>query len=123
MSHTKTVNAFTKAQAEYLKTQKLARIATSSLHGEPDVAAVSFDFDGEYFYVGEHPGMQTRKHRNILENPKASLVIDDVVSDGPRKFRMIKVRGPVELVERTGYMGTGKYIRIKPVHKTSFGIE
>ncbi len=122
MGQVKTI-AFTKGQSDYIKTQSLARIATASLTGEPDVAAVGFEFDGEFFYIGEHPGMNSRKYRNIRENPQASLVIDDVVTNGPRKFRMLKVRGAAEFVERTGYMGTGKYIKVKPSKLSSFGLD
>jgi len=123
MSQAKAAIAFTKGQIDYIKTQKLARIATASLAGEPDVAAVGFEFDGEYFYIGEHPGMNSRKYRNVQQNPKASLVIDDVITNGSRKFRMLKIRGHAEFVDHTGYMGTGKYIRIKPVHLSSFGLD
>ncbi len=122
MAQAKTI-VFTKGQIEYIKTQDLARIATASLAGEPDVAAVGFEFDGEYFYIGEHPGMHSRKYRNIQANPKASLVIDDVVTNGSRRFRMLKIRGPAEFVDRTGYMGTGKYIKIKPNNLSSFGLD
>ena len=115
--------SFTPNQLEYIKSQHMARIGTASIHGEPDVAAVGFDFDGQYFYVGEHQGMNSRKFRNARENPKASLVIDDVLSLNPWKSRMLKIRGPVEIVERKGYMGTGNYLRISPEHKSSFGLE
>ena len=49
---------FTEKEIEYIKSQRLARIATSSFSSsnvessQPDVAPVGFDFDGEYFYVG-----------------------------------------------------------------------
>ncbi len=46
--------SFTKKEIEYLKSQRLARIATATKKGEPDIAPVGFDFDGEYFYVGGH---------------------------------------------------------------------
>ena len=49
---------FTQKEIEYLKSQRLARIATAAASTEregsvqPDVAPVGFDFDGEYLYVG-----------------------------------------------------------------------
>jgi len=46
-------------EIEYLKTQRLARIATAAARSsderasiQPDVVPVGFDFDGNYFYVG-----------------------------------------------------------------------
>jgi pyridoxamine 5'-phosphate oxidase family protein len=115
--------SFTPNQLEYIKSQHLARIGTASLRGYPDVAAVGFDFDGKYFYVGEHQGMNSLKFKNARENPVASLVIDDVLSLSPWKSRMLKIRGTVEIVERKGYIGTGKYLRITPEHKSSFGLD
>ena len=37
---------FSEKEIDYLKSQKLARIATVSADGEPDVAQVGFTFDG-----------------------------------------------------------------------------
>ncbi len=48
---------FSQKEIDYLKSQRLARIATvaaSIQEGsvQPDVVPVGFDFDGEYLYVG-----------------------------------------------------------------------
>ena len=48
---------FSQKEIEYLKSQRLARIATAASTQEegtiqPDVVPVGFDFDGEYLYVG-----------------------------------------------------------------------
>ncbi len=45
---------FSEPEVEYLKSQRLARIATVSSKGQPDVVPVAFEFDGKYFYVGSH---------------------------------------------------------------------
>ena len=113
---------FSNQEVEFIKSQQLARIGTASRTGDPDVAAVGFDFDGECFYVSGGRLTKTNKYHNIMANPKASLVIDDLVSVGPWHPRMLKVRGTADLVDHNGYMGPGKYIRIKPLHKMSFGI-
>jgi hypothetical protein len=44
---------FSEKERSYLKRQPLARIATVSKEFQPDVATVEYEFDGEYFYVGE----------------------------------------------------------------------
>ena len=41
---------FSEKEIAYLKSQKLARIATVSADGEPDVAPVGFTFDGQRFH-------------------------------------------------------------------------
>ncbi len=114
---------FTKKETDYIKSQHLARIGTASKKGDPDVATVSFDFDGENFFVSGRDLTNTRKYRNVMENPKASFVIDDLASLNPWHPRNLKVRGTADLVDHNGYMGPGKYIRIKPDHKMSFGLE
>ncbi len=115
--------SFTKEEIEYIKSQRLARIATASKKGHPDVAPVGFDFDGEYFYVGGHILPRTLKYRNILENPKVSFVIDDLLTVKPWHPRSLKIRGTADLVDHNGYLGPGKYIRIKTRFKKTIGIE
>jgi pyridoxamine 5'-phosphate oxidase family protein len=113
---------FTAEEGAYIKSQPLARIGTASKNGEPDTAPVGFTFDGEYFYVGGRDLEHTNKFRNVRENPKVSLVIDDMASLNPWHPRGVKIRGTADLVDFTGYMGPAKYIRVKPVLKRSWGI-
>jgi len=114
---------FSAKEVEYLKSQHLARIGTASKDGVPDVAAVGFDFDGKYFYVGGLHLTTTHKYKNTLQNPRVSLVIDDLISVEPWRPRMLKIFGASDLVTRNGYLGEMTYIRIAPQRKTSFGID
>lgn len=115
------------AEIQYLKSQRLARIATASLHGEPEVSPVAFECDGKYFYVGSHDQsvfFRTRRYKNIKSgNTRVSLVIDDLESIDPWKPRGIKVRGTAEVVEHDGIFGKGSYLRITPRVSISWGIE
>ena len=113
---------FTKEELAYLKSQPLGRIGTSSKTGRPDVAPVSFDTDGEYIYVSGRDVTNTMKYKNVLENPRASFVVDDLKSMRPWAPRQIKIQGKADIVKHTGYMGPGIYIRIKPVLKRSWGL-
>ena len=115
---------FSETEIAYLKTQPLARIATVSKDGQPDVAPVCFDFDGTYFYVGRVMDLaKTLKFKNVQTNPRVALVIDDLESLEPFTPRGIKVHGTADLVTREGYVGFGMYIRIKPTVIWSGGIE
>lgn len=115
------------AETQYLKSQRLARIATATLQGEPEVSPVAFEFDGKYFYVGSHDQsifFRTRRYKNIKSgNTKVSLVIDDLESIDPWRPRAIKVRGTAEVVEHAGMFGKGSYLRITPRVSISWGIE
>jgi pyridoxamine 5'-phosphate oxidase family protein len=116
-----------KPEADYLKTQRLARIATVSPKGQPEVSPVGIEWDGKYFYVGTHdPAFfpKTQRIKNISRgNKRVSLVIDDQVSVVPWVVRGIKVLGEAEIVEHKGIFGPGKYLRISPRVSVSWGIE
>jgi pyridoxamine 5'-phosphate oxidase family protein len=116
-----------KAEVEYLKTQRLARIATASLKGVPEVSPVGFEFDGKYFWVGSHSQdifPRTRRYRNITGgNPRVSVVLDDLASVDPWRPRGIKVNGTAEVMEHKGIFGDGRYFRISPVVSVSWGID
>jgi pyridoxamine 5'-phosphate oxidase family protein len=43
---------FSEPEVTYLKSQRLARIATVSKKGQPDVVPVGLEFDGNIFWVG-----------------------------------------------------------------------
>ena len=44
--------SFTGEAIAYIKSQPLARVATVAPDGQPDVAAVGFEFDDTHFYIG-----------------------------------------------------------------------
>lgn len=114
---------FSPKEIAYIKSQRLARIATVSKDGQPDVAPVGYDFDGEYFYVGGHFLFKTKKYKNIQTNPKVALVIDDLESVDPWKPRGIRIYGTADVVTRQGYLGAATYIRIRPDAKWSWSVE
>jgi pyridoxamine 5'-phosphate oxidase family protein len=116
-----------KLETEYLKTQRLARIASVSPKGQPEVSPVGFEWDGKNFYIGTHdPSFfpMTQRYKNIDRgNTRVSLVVDDLESVDPWKVRGVKVLGTAEVVEHQGMFGKGKYIRVTPRVSVSWGIE
>jgi pyridoxamine 5'-phosphate oxidase family protein len=124
---------FSEKEIEYLKSQRIARIATAAVSPDvsvqPDVVPVGFDFDGEYFYVGGMNILKSRKYKNVLKNNKVALVIDDLKSLDPWDPRGIRMYGTADIVTRqSGYMEQtphpqADYIRIKPEKKWSWGID
>ncbi len=114
---------FSPKEIEYLKTQRLARIATVSKEEQPDVAPVGFDFDGERFYVGGRNPGKTLKFKNVAGgNTLVALVVDDLESVRPWKVRGLKIHGTADFVEHEGYAGSGTYLRITPTKSWSWGI-
>ena len=125
---------FSEKEIEYLKSQRIARIATAATGSpsagpvQPDVVPVGFDFDGEYFYVGGINILKSRKYKNVLKNNKVALVVDDSKTVDPWDPRGIRVYGTADIVTRqSGYLERpphpqADYIRIKPEKKWSWGI-
>ena len=120
------VMSFTPEEAAYLASQPLARLATRTTDGQPDVVPVGFEFDGERFWVGG-PGetvLTTRKFRNVMAgNEQVALVVDDLVSLDPFVARGIRVYGLAgQPVERDGMVGPGTYMPIVPVVSWSWNM-
>lgn len=115
---------FTEKEIAYLKSQRLARIATVAPDGQADVSPVGFEFDGADFYVGGRDVTNTRKYKNVQAgHRKVALVIDDLRSVDPWRPRAVRIYGLAELVEREGMLGPKEYIRITPQVSWSWGVE
>jgi pyridoxamine 5'-phosphate oxidase family protein len=122
---------FTDKELEYLRSQRLARLATADPGNAPHVVPVGFRVadDGSAIEVGGHNMAASKKYRDLRANPKAAIVIDDLVSTDPWTPRGIEVRGTAELrdtggTEKFGPAGLGDvWILIVPERVTSWGIE
>jgi pyridoxamine 5'-phosphate oxidase family protein len=71
------MSVFTDKEIEYLLSQRLGRLATVRPDGAPQIAPVGFRYNSELdvIDIGGRYLSQTKKFRNILENPHVSLVI------------------------------------------------
>ena len=106
---------FSKEEYEFLKEQRLGRIATVSLSMQPHVVPVAFEFDGIYIYFGGWNLKNSLKFRNILNNNKVAFVVDDLISVTPWKPRGIEIRGLAEILRGNDY------VKIIPFKKLSWG--
>ena len=110
---------FTDAEKAYLQGQRLARIATVSSDLQPDVAPVGFKFEDGRFYVGGFDLQRTRKYKNVVQNARVSLVVDDLVAVEPWTPRGIRIYGQADIVPSPE---EGDLIRITVDVKWSWGI-
>jgi pyridoxamine 5'-phosphate oxidase family protein len=101
---------FTDLEMQYLGSQRLSRLATASAAGQPDVSAVGFGLDGDSIVSGGIDLTKTVRFRHLQENPRATIVIDDLASIDPWSPRGIKVRGSASVEEHEGSLR----IRIEP---------
>lgn len=96
------MSKFTEAELEYLKTQRLGRLATVNERGEPQIAPVGFRYNAELdtIDIGGHNIAETQKFRNVACNGLASFVVDDVLP--PWQPRCIEIRGHAETLPDGG---------------------
>lgn len=112
------MSVFTDGELDYLRSQRLARLATASTSGQPDVSPVGFEVDGDTIVSGGLDLTKTVRYRHLTGNPRATVVIDDLASVDPWTPRGVKVRGTASIEED----GSGLRIRIRPEVIWSWGI-
>jgi len=96
------MSAFTDAERRYLEVQPLMRFATASPDAKPDVAPVVFSIEGDDIVTAGFDITHTVRYRNVVANPRATVVIDDLASVSPWSPRGIKVIGTVVVEENEG---------------------
>lgn len=112
------MSGFTEAELDYLKSQPLMRFATASATGKPDLAPVVFEVDGEDILSAGFDIAHTVRFRNIQENPRATVVIDDLAAVDPWTPRGIKIIGSASIEEVDG----APRFRISPDVIISWGV-
>lgn len=124
------MTTFSPKELEYLRSQRLARLATADANASPHVVPVGFRVseDGGAIDVGGHGMARSKKYRDLLENGRVAIVIDDLASIDPWTPRGIEVRGTAEVhdsggEERFGRGWDAAWVRIVPERVVSWGIE
>jgi pyridoxamine 5'-phosphate oxidase family protein len=125
------MSPFTAKEIEYLRGQRLGRLATAGADGAPHVVPVGFrlDAEGRSIEIGGHGLTRSKKWRDLHANPRAAFVVDDLASVSPWTPRGIEIRGRVELhgeggTERFGAGGWDpEWLSIVPNRIVSWGIE
>lgn len=114
---------FNDNELTFLRSQRLARLATVEPDGQPNVDAVGFEFDGARFIIGGHNLPGTRKYRSVAAgNDLVSLIIDDLESVDPWRPRGIKLHGSARIERLGGQFGEGEYLVITPRRSWSWGV-
>jgi pyridoxamine 5'-phosphate oxidase family protein len=112
------MSTFTDSELAYLQAQPLMRFATASPSGKPDVAPVAFSVDGDDILTAGFDITRTVRYKNVLANPRATVVIDDLASVSPWSPRGVKVIGTATVEENDG----APRFRISPAVIISWGI-
>jgi PPOX class probable F420-dependent enzyme len=96
--------SWTAEARQYLEAHRVGHLATAGADGAPHVIPVCYALDDEgiYFVADEKPKRRPAREllrlRNLRENPRAALVVDDWDEDW-RRLAWVLVRGPANVVE------------------------
>jgi pyridoxamine 5'-phosphate oxidase family protein len=123
--------SFTEKEIEYLRGQRLGRLATVTAANQAHVVPTGFRVsdDATTIEIGGH-NLATRRPlylRNIETNPWVAYVVDDLASINPWTPRGVSVRGRAEIHpdggQRLGPDFDATVIVIVAARVTSWGIE
>ncbi|MGX7681893.1 PPOX class F420-dependent oxidoreductase [Jatrophihabitans sp. DSM 45814] len=123
------MSLFSEAEIDYLRSQRLGRLATAGPDGKPHVVPVSFQYNADLdtIDIGGHNFGARKKFRDVKTNPWAAIVIDDLVTVDPWQPRMLEIRGSAEALDTGGtLLGPGfadQLIRLHPTRVNSFGLD
>ncbi len=121
------MSVFTAKEIEYLRSQKLGRLATVDAAGELHVVPVGFHYDEAdgTIIIGGPILRQTRKYRDAVERKVVAFVVDDVPP--PWQPRGVEVRGQARAADEGGRMIHPEFppqcLRITPHKILSWGVE
>jgi pyridoxamine 5'-phosphate oxidase family protein len=121
------MSAFTEKEIEYLRGQRLGRLATVNVKGEPHVVPVAFRYNEEFdaIDIGGHNFARSKKYRDARDTGQAAFVVDDVLP--PWRARGVEVRGRAEVFMEGGEeIGPGfdaDVIRIFPGRIVEWGLD
>ena len=110
------MSGFTEREVEYLREQRLGRLATVGASGRPHVVPVGFRVDPDLGVVeiGGRDMGRTKKFRDVPQTGRVALVVDDVLP--PWRARGVEIRGRAEVLG-------GESIRIFPERIVGWGID
>jgi pyridoxamine 5'-phosphate oxidase family protein len=125
---------FTPAERKYLDGQQLGRLSTIGPDGGPQTRPVAFRVnDDGTIDIGGPANATTRKFKNIQARPQVSIVVDDLMPEGPDEIkpgfgRGVEVRGRAEAITvnvspvAPGFF-SNEVIRIHPERVISWMLE
>src|SRR5512134_1841097 len=86
-------------------------LATVSAEGVPHTAAVWRRYDGQNILI--ETGRNSRKHRNILANPRVSLL----ALDPHNPYRYLEISGMVEFIDNDSAVALAELDRLALIYR------
>lgn len=115
------MSTFTEKEIEYLRAQRLGRLATVDAKGRPHVVPVAFRYNPqrETIDIGGHNLARSKKFRDAAESGLAAFVVDDVVPGDRWRACGVEVRGRAEVFSDFA----DELIRVVPERIVGWGID
>ncbi|MBF6131778.1 PPOX class F420-dependent oxidoreductase [Nocardia otitidiscaviarum] len=122
------VATLTPAQIDYLRSQRLGRLATIRPDGSPQNNPVGYRYDEilGVIDIGGYRMGATQKFRNLDKESRVSFVVDDIKSVDPWEVRCLEIRGTAVALRDVEPYADGmsrELIRITPERVLAFGID
>lgn len=89
--------------ASFITSARVGRLATADSGGQPMVVPICYAFDGSALYSAvdakpkQTPPERLKRIRNLRENPRVSIVIDEYDEDWSR-LRYVIIQGQADLL-------------------------
>jgi PPOX class probable F420-dependent enzyme len=102
------MGSWTAEARRFLEAHRVGHLATTGADGAPHVVPVCYALDdGALYFVADEkpkrgPARAIRRLRNVRENPRAALVVDDYDEDWTR-LAWVLVRGPARVMDSTAH--------------------
>jgi pyridoxamine 5'-phosphate oxidase family protein len=122
------MSVFTPREIEYLRSQRLGRLATIGRDGQPHVTPLGFIFNEteDTIDIGGIGFGGSKKWRDAQHNQRITLVVDDVVHE----MHAIEIRGVAEVHHAGGTKinpqspaSDEQFLRLRPSYIVSWGLE
>lgn len=122
------MSAFTPAEADYLQSQSMGRLATIGPDGRPHIVPLTYVFnpDEDTIDLGGIDFANGKKWRDANGNPNITFLVDDF---SPTEAHAVEIRGDAEIHEQGGSAINPRFpnfveqfIRLRPRRVVSWGL-
>jgi len=123
------MSEFTRSEIEYLRGQRLGRLATVGADGQPHVIPVTYVYndDEDTIDIGGIAFGSGKKWRDVQANPRVAFLVDESTGTSARA---VEIRGTAEAHETGGEEINPRFpnfapefIRIRPTRIVSWGVD
>jgi pyridoxamine 5'-phosphate oxidase family protein len=123
------MSVFSEAEIAYLQNKTMGRLATIGADGRPHLVPLTYRFnaDEDAVDIGGVDFANSKKWRDMLQNPHVAFLVDDASAEGAHA---IEIRGNAEphfiggeLINPRFPSFKPEFVRVRPQRIVSWGLE